>query len=145
MINNRFPDKTALVTKDQSVSYRLLIRNIQAYAHLIKGKGFQKIAIFSENRPEWIYAFYAAWQNDAIVVPVDFLSSVEDGAYILNDCRPELVFASSGVKQTWDQITGKLHYHPMKKPPFSFLRRGPQAARKGSCFLLPTCWPISGL
>jgi long-chain acyl-CoA synthetase len=112
MINTNYPDKPALITKDQMVTYRELFKKIQNYARIFSAKGYEKIAIFSENRPEWIYSFFAAWQNDAIVVPVDFLSSAEDAAYILNDCRPELVFASRGVSKTWDKLKGKLEYSP---------------------------------
>jgi long-chain acyl-CoA synthetase len=112
MINTSYPDKPALITKDQSVTYRGLIGNVNKFAGLFSGKGYQKIALFSENRPEWIYAFYAAWQNDATVVTIDFLSSAEDAAYIISDCRPELIFASLGTKKTWDKITGMLDYSP---------------------------------
>lgn len=112
MINTINLDKPALITKDQTVSYRSLIRQIHRFAGLLSGKGYQKIALFSENRPEWIYTFYAAWQNDAIVVPIDFLSSAEDAAYIINDCCPELIFASQGMSKTWDKVTGKLKYSP---------------------------------
>jgi long-chain acyl-CoA synthetase len=113
MINTNYPDKPALITKDQTVTYHSLFQKIHSYTRLFSEKGYNRIAIFSENRPEWIYAFYAAWQNDAVVVPIDFLSSAEDAAYILNDCRPELVFASQGVKNTWDKVTGKLEYSPL--------------------------------
>jgi long-chain acyl-CoA synthetase len=112
MINTNYPDKPALITKDQTVTYRSFISKINKFASLFSGKGYQKIALFSENRPEWIYAFYAAWQNDATVVTIDFLSSAEDAAYVLNDCRPELIFASLGSKKTWDKMTGKLDYQP---------------------------------
>jgi long-chain acyl-CoA synthetase len=112
MINTNYPDKPALITKDQTVTYRSLISNINKFAGLFSGKGYHKIALFSENRPEWIYAFYAGWQNDATVVTIDFLSSAEDAAYIINDCRPELIFASQGSKKTWDKMTGKLDFLP---------------------------------
>ncbi|NTV83897.1 MAG: long-chain fatty acid--CoA ligase, partial [Bacteroidales bacterium] len=112
MINTSYPDKPALITKDHTVTYREFFKKIQGYNHFFSGKEYKKISIFSENRPEWIYAFYAAWQNDTVVVPIDFLSSAEDAAYILNDCRPELVFASQGVKNSWDKVTGKLKYTP---------------------------------
>jgi len=112
MINTKYPDKPALITKDQTVTYRTLIGNINKFAGLFAGKGYQKIALFSENSPEWIYAFYAAWQNNATVVTIDFLSSADDAAYIVNDCRPELIFASLGSKKTWDKMSGKLDYLP---------------------------------
>jgi long-chain acyl-CoA synthetase len=113
MINTNYPDKPALITKDQSVTYHDFFQKIQNFSRIFSGKGYDKIAIFSENRPEWIYAFYGAWKNDAVVVPIDFLSSAEDAAYILNDCRPELIFASHGVKSTWEKVTEKLNYSPL--------------------------------
>jgi long-chain acyl-CoA synthetase len=112
MIDTTNLDKPALITKDQSVSYKSLLNRIYQYTGLFSGKGYQKIAIFSENRPEWIYAFYAAWKNQALVVPIDFLSSAEDAAYIINDCRPELVFSNRGMSKTWDKMKEKMDFLP---------------------------------
>jgi long-chain acyl-CoA synthetase len=112
MIHTNHPDKPALITNTDSFSYHDLIQHINKLAGLFKGKGYKKIALFSENRPEWIYAFYAGWKNDAIVVPIDFLSSPEDAAFIINDCRPELVFASKGMARVWDKLTGRTEYLP---------------------------------
>jgi long-chain acyl-CoA synthetase len=112
MINTNYPDNLALILRDQKDTYRSLIGKIHAFESIFKGKGYEKIAIFSENRPEWIYAFYAGWQNGSVIVPIDFLSSAEDAAYILNDCRPEMVFASRGVNNTWEKIVGRLEYSP---------------------------------
>lgn len=112
MINTRCPDKPALILRDHVDTYRELYGNIHAFSNLFSGKGYKKIAIFSENRLEWIYAFFAAWQNGSIVVPIDFLSSADDASYILNDCRPELIFYSQGVHKTWDKMKGKLVYSP---------------------------------
>jgi long-chain acyl-CoA synthetase len=112
MINTRYPDKPALILNDQVDSYSLFFSKIKAFSELFAGKGYVKIAIYSENRPEWLYAFFAAWQNGGIVVTIDFLSSADDAAYILNDCRPELVFTSEGVRKTWDKLTTKLQYSP---------------------------------
>lgn len=51
-------------------------------------------------------------QYGATVVPVDFLSSADDAAYILNDCQPELVFYSQVVSENWKKITARLNYKP---------------------------------
>jgi long-chain acyl-CoA synthetase len=112
MINTAYPDKPALITKDQTVTYKSFFGNINKFAGLFSDKGYRKIALFSENRPEWIYAFYAAWKNNATVVTIDFLSSAEDAAYIISDCRPELIFASLTTKKTWKKISGMLDYLP---------------------------------
>lgn len=112
MINTQFPDKPALIIRDQVDTYSDFFGKIQSFAKLFSGKGYKKIAIFSENRLEWVHAFYAGWQNGATVVPVDFLSSADDAAYILNDCQPELVFYSQVVSENWKKITARLNYKP---------------------------------
>ena len=78
MINATDLSSIALVTKEKKYSYGELLQMIESYAMLFNGKGYKKIAIFSENRVEWIAAFYAGWRNDCMVVPVDYMSSVDD-------------------------------------------------------------------
>ena len=52
--------------------------------------------------PEWAYAFYAAWKNDSIVVPIDFMATADEVAYILNDCQPEVIFISEETADVFD-------------------------------------------
>jgi len=101
MINKSDLNKTALITKEQNISYNNLLENISQFAQLLKGKNYHKIAIYSENRVEWIYAFYAGWFNNCTIVPIDFMASIDDISYIVDDCRPEVIFAS---KQMSDNI-----------------------------------------
>ncbi len=85
----------ALVGKNLNISYDQLLSRIYHYSSLLKKIHSQRIVIFSENRPEWIYALYAGWKQGATIVPIDVLSSREDVAYILNDCAPHTVFCSA--------------------------------------------------
>jgi len=87
-------DRAALVGKDLNYSYNFLLGQIDLYASLLKNSGNQRVIIFSENRPEWIFALYAAWKENAIVVPVDVLSAVKDVAYIISDAKPAFIFTS---------------------------------------------------
>jgi len=84
----------ALTLGDQKESYNSLLLNIDKYAQLIEGDQDTRIAIFSENRFEWVYAFYAIWKNNAVPVTVDFMSKPNEIAYILKDCAPKYVFTS---------------------------------------------------
>jgi long-chain acyl-CoA synthetase len=54
-----------------------------------------KIAIISNNRPEWNFADYAAQQVGAISVPIYPTISLNDLIFILNDAQVKLVFVSS--------------------------------------------------
>ncbi|MDD4671749.1 MAG: AMP-binding protein [Bacteroidales bacterium] len=112
MINVNDVLSIALVTKDNKYSYGDLLQMIEGYALLFRGKGYKKIAIYSENRVEWIAAFYAGWRNSCVVVPVDYMASVNDVAYILNDCKPELVFTSPLITDKIQEVVPKLQYSP---------------------------------
>ena len=111
-INRNYPDKKALVTTSGDITYRTLLKNVERFARLMAGKDSAKVAIFSENRPEWIYTFYATLQNNAIPVPIDFMASAEDVAYILDDCRPEWLFISAAMKGHLPEIDLKTKHKP---------------------------------
>ncbi len=87
-------EKTAIAGKDYSISYSQLLGQIYRYSLLFGEQPSQKVLIFSENRPEWVFTLYAAWKNNAAVIPVDYMSSADELNYILNDSKPEIIFYS---------------------------------------------------
>jgi long-chain acyl-CoA synthetase len=103
-INRSHPGKTALITQHDRITYSVLLKRIEQYANLFSGKGYARAAIYAENSPEWIYAFYASLRNGCVPVPIDFMASAEDVAYIIDDCRPELLFISEGMKAAMGPI-----------------------------------------
>ena len=106
-------DKTALIWKGQAVSYLELLSCIEGYARQLSVNAGENIVIFSENRLEWVYAFYAGLRQGCALVPVDFMSSVDDVAYILNDCRPAVVFASENTQVVMRQAIDKAGIDPL--------------------------------
>jgi len=93
IIQNR--DKTALVYGDEAISYSTLIDNIWRYTTLFNvGKG-DRVAIYAENRPEWLYAFFASWTKGATNVLIDMFATRPEVSYILGDCTPSVIFTSS--------------------------------------------------
>jgi len=112
IITRLFPNKKALITSQGDITYSQLLKRVQQFAHLFANKGFTKVAIYAENSPSWIYAFYAALQNDCISIPIDFLASAEDVAYIIDDCQPDLLFISSGIKESFEKVDLKTRYKP---------------------------------
>ena len=103
-------EKTAIVWQNDRISYDELLRHIHFYSTLYKGKKVTKAAIFSSNRPEWSYAFYSAWKNSAIAVPIDSLAPAEEVAYMLNDCRPEVIFCSQDTIDIFNNARKLLKY-----------------------------------
>ena len=88
-----------MILKNQEIDYAQVINKVNAFSTLLPNSKLSKVAIFSENRFEWVYAFYSVWMKKAVAVPIDFMSSAEDVAFILNDCKPEVIFYSNGTKE----------------------------------------------
>ncbi len=103
MINTQCSNELAIAYKDQRISYNELFEKTLGFAALLEGKQASKIALFSENIPEWIMAFYAAWHHDLTVVPIDYLAPANDVAYILNDCQPEIIFHSKNTENVLEE------------------------------------------
>lgn len=112
MINFSNPEKVALIFKEAKLNYAELSEKINQFAHLFKGKEYKKVAIYSENRFEWLFAFFAGWQNGCQVITIDYMSTVDDVAYILNDSKPEVVFSSNLKSDVVTEALSKLDYSP---------------------------------
>ena len=100
--------KTAMILKDQKIEYKELISKINSLSTHLPSVNLSKVAIFSENRFEWAYAFYSVWIKKAVAVPIDFMSSEEDVAFILNDCKPEAIFYTNTTKDVCEKATAQL-------------------------------------
>lgn len=110
MINSQCGNELAIAYKEQRISYSELTEKILGYAALLDGKQAIKVAIFSENIPEWIMAFYAAWHHNLIVVPIDYLAPAADVAYILNDCQPEIIFHSKNTENVLNDAIKQIEH-----------------------------------
>ncbi len=104
-------DNIAIVWKEDSISYESLLRHVNYFSTLMN-KETDKVAIFSQNLPQWVYAFLSGWKNNSVVVPIDFMATAEEVAYILNDCRPEVIFCSEDTKNSLDEALKNVSYNP---------------------------------
>ena len=103
-------NKTAMILRDQEISYKELIRNVNYYSSILSKNDLSKVAIFCENRLEWAFSFYSVLKKKAISVPIDHMSAASDVAFILNDCKPEVIFYSDSTKDTCDKAAEQLDY-----------------------------------
>lgn len=100
LINNI--EKTAFKGKDFSFTYTQLLNRIDQFSEILSVKD-SRIIIFSENRPEYIFALYAAWKNNCTVIPVDYLSTPDELAYIINDAKPSAIYTSLAKKEVLEK------------------------------------------
>ncbi|NQY74244.1 MAG: long-chain fatty acid--CoA ligase [Candidatus Margulisbacteria bacterium] len=96
------PEKTALNYKSQGtytpITYQSLYDQITQAASGLKHIGIEpgdKIAIISNNCPEWVIADMATLMNGAVIVPIYPTSSKEDIQFILNNSKAKLVFVQN--------------------------------------------------
>ncbi|WP_430810656.1 MULTISPECIES: AMP-binding protein [unclassified Carboxylicivirga] len=104
-------EKTAISCGDVKISYNTLKQHIASYSKLLEELSINRLAIFSENQVGWIYSFYAGWHNNATIVPIDFMSSEDEVAYILKDCFPEAIFTSKDKKLLLEAAIAKAGIH----------------------------------
>ena len=91
-------ENTAIVCGQSSINYKQLNNKVANFNYHIKDFPAERIAIFSENQLGWIYAFYAGWNHGATMIPIDFMSTIDEVAYIIKDCYPEIIFTSKDKK-----------------------------------------------
>jgi len=98
-------DKLAITFKDDKYTYEQLLRYSQIYADKFSLESQpEKILICAQNSPEWCFAFYGAMRCKSIVVPLDAQSTKKEMEYVINDCRPDIVFISDDKKEMFADI-----------------------------------------
>ncbi len=105
-------ENIAVQANEKTITYNALGEKIAHFSTLYKAESTHKVGIFSENRLGWIYSFYSAWNNDAVAVGIDYLSTVNEVAYILNDSKPEVVFVSESKKPDLESALQNVDYKP---------------------------------
>jgi long-chain acyl-CoA synthetase len=106
----RYADKTDVLAgkedgkwKKYSVPEYIEYCNRVSYALLSLGiKKGDKVAIISNNRPEWNFTDFGISQIGAISIPIYPTISSEEYAFILDHAEPKLIFISD--KNLYDKI-----------------------------------------
>jgi len=98
--------KSQLIKGDEVIDWSKINSKIDAYSSKLKIFKDERVCIFSENRPEWIYSFFSIWKKGGIPVPIDFMSVEDEVAYIIEDSEPSYIFCS---KDKYDTIQKALN------------------------------------
>jgi len=102
--HSKFPKENALAAKVNGswVLYSTsdFIRNANAVSCGLMKMGLKKgdkVAIISNNRPEWNFADIGMQQIGVVVVPIYTTLSESEIAFILNDCQASAIFVSDAA------------------------------------------------
>ncbi|MBG9654161.1 o-succinylbenzoate--CoA ligase [Bacillus firmus] len=90
------PDRTAVITDNEKVSYRQLDKMIDSAAvkihEKLQGKKGERIAILSHNRIEYIVLLFAIAKAECVAVPLNIRLSAKELIFQLNDSGSKLIF-----------------------------------------------------
>jgi long-chain acyl-CoA synthetase len=101
-IVGRLPDHVVFRNKVpsgyQELTYRDLHRRVMGVASGLVARGLQpgtRVAILSENRPEWVVAYLGIYFAGGTAVPLDVQISPTEWRRLLDDSESKLVFVSA--------------------------------------------------
>ncbi|MFI3304952.1 MAG: AMP-binding protein [Rikenellaceae bacterium] len=111
-------NKKAIFIGDRSITYTDLLQYSQLYANYYTAScptKVERIMLVSKNSPEAIIALYATFRIGAITIPVDVQSTAKELAYMINDSRPQLIYAMAENRDAVEEcvaLVGDAEYKP---------------------------------
>lgn len=92
----RFPNKTALIFNDKTVTFSDLKSSVFRTANLLRAQGIikgDKIGIYLPNCLEYVYSYLACFCLGAVAVPLDFMLKDEELISCLDHSETKLLIA----------------------------------------------------
>ncbi|HVF00994.1 MAG TPA: long-chain fatty acid--CoA ligase [Rubrobacteraceae bacterium] len=99
----RAPDRDAIRYFDATVSYGELNDLANRFATLLAARGVEKgdrVAVYTQNDPQFLVAQYGAWKRGAIVVPLNPMLKSKELDYHLNDSGAKVLVCLENLYET---------------------------------------------
>ncbi len=97
----RYPDKAFCLYYGATLSYRDAWRQTLALAGFLQTdcgvRAGDRVAIYMQNSPQFVIAYYAILRANAVVVPVNPMNRREELAHVLRDSGARWVFAAQDL------------------------------------------------
>ena len=94
----RYPDKAALIFYDTRISYRECWETVEQLAgylqHACGVKRGDRVALYMQNSPQFMLAYYAILRADAMVVPVNAMLMEDEVRHLVTDSGARTAFAA---------------------------------------------------
>ena len=103
----RDPEKTAVVSEGERISYGELVGRVNRVAGALHGLGLRKgdrLALLMHNCPEFVVSSYAAMKLGVITVSLNVMYKREEASYILDHARPEVLIVHEDYLRVVDGI-----------------------------------------
>jgi len=109
----RFPDKTAIISKGTAVTYRSFLSEAEITARALAGLGVKRgdrVCLYLGNRLEFIYIHFAILRLGAVVVPINVTYRRNELKHILVDSGARFFFTDhigwSNVSEAKPELPG---------------------------------------
>lgn len=92
----RYPRKQALVFGNEEVTYSEFDERVNQISHMLLSDGLlpqSRLAVLSRNSLDFVLVAYAAARIGATLVPINYMLTVLDVAYIVDHARVDALFA----------------------------------------------------
>ena len=111
----RFPENTALIGEDLTLSFRALDRLANRYARWARANGVTKgdtVALLMANRPEFIAAWLGVARAGGVTALLNFNQRGASLAHSITITRPRLLILDASLAETYDTAKGLLEDAP---------------------------------
>ena len=94
-------DRLAFVDfNDKKINYTELVNNVKYFSeNVVTAEKDDFGLILMENRPEWIYTYFALWDKKAIPIALDSTSNGKEILYVLEDSGPKFIICSDETEK----------------------------------------------
>ncbi len=94
-------ERLALVDfNDKKINYTELVNNVKYYSeNVVTAEKDDFGLILMENRPEWIYTYFALWDRKAVPIALDSTSNGKEILYVLEDSGPKFIICSDETEK----------------------------------------------
>ena len=94
-------DRLAFVDfNDKKINYTELVNNVKYFSeNVITAEKDDFGLILMENRPEWVYTYFALWDRKAVPIALDSTSNSKEILYVLEDSGPKFIICSDETEK----------------------------------------------
>ncbi len=96
----RYPHKAAYIFFGRALSFQQLHAQAERLAGWLQAQGVAKgdrVALFMQNCPQYVVAFYAVQRADAVVVPVNPMNRVDEFGHYITDPQTRVVITTADL------------------------------------------------
>lgn len=111
----KFPEKNALIFKDEKYTFSELDRLVEQVAAFFYSKGLRKgerIILYLSHMSEWVVVWLGMQRLGVVVIPVTHFYGHEELSYIAKDSEAETVFC---MDKNLDQVVKAAKSRPFKR------------------------------